>query len=163
MPTLYDLTGNYASLLELAEDGTIDPEVLQDTMDSIVDGLEDKAVGYVKVVKQIEADAAEAKAEAQRLSERATSYERNAKMMRQKLADSMAETNQTRFKTPLFTIYTRKTTSVITPDDPKQLPPDYLKAKTSYTPDKKAIKDALQDGKEVPNARLVEKVSLGVK
>ncbi|EPC67919.1 hypothetical protein Lpp126_18802 [Lacticaseibacillus paracasei subsp. paracasei Lpp126] len=56
MSTLYDLQGKYASLLELAEDGTTDPEVLADTMDSIVDAINDKAEGYAQVIRQIKAD-----------------------------------------------------------------------------------------------------------
>ncbi|UYI60235.1 siphovirus Gp157 family protein [Lacticaseibacillus paracasei] len=45
MSTLYDLQGKYASLLELAEDGTTDPEVLADTMDSI--GSRRRTCGWI--------------------------------------------------------------------------------------------------------------------
>ena len=75
MSTLYDLQGKYASLLELAEDGTTDPEVLADTMDSIVDAINDKAEGYAQVIRQIKADIEANKKERDRFEARIKAYQ----------------------------------------------------------------------------------------
>lgn len=161
MTTLYDLTDKLKSLQRLAEDGTVDPTLIADTMDSIEGDFEDKAVGYVKVYKSIEADVDEIDAEIKRLQERKASFKNNANTIKQRLVQAMVETGNERIKTPLFTIYTRRTVSVQAPEDPNQLPPEFIK--TTLNVNKIELKKALQAGREVPNARLTENVSLGVR
>ncbi|MFD1398683.1 siphovirus Gp157 family protein [Lacticaseibacillus suilingensis] len=161
MSTLYDLTDKLTSLQRLAEDDTVDPALIADTMDSIEGDFEDKAVGYVKVYKSIEADVDEINAEIKRLQERKASFKNNANTIKQRLVQAMVETGNERIKTPLFTIYTRRTVSVQAPEDPNKLPPEFIK--TTLSVNKADLKKALQSGREVPNARLVENVSLGVK
>ena len=65
MATLYELTGSYHKLLELSED--TDPTLFSDTMDSITDAIDDKAVGYAKVDKELAKDEKALKDEASRL------------------------------------------------------------------------------------------------
>lgn len=161
MTTLYDLTDKLTSLQRLAEDGTVDPALIADTMDSIEGGFEDKAVGYVKVYKSIDADVKEIEAEIKRLQERRSSFKNNANTIKQRLVQAMVETGNERIKTPLFTIYTRRTVSVEAPEDPNKLPPEFIK--TTLAVNKADLKKALQSGRDVPNARLVENVSLGVR
>ncbi|WP_125570483.1 siphovirus Gp157 family protein [Lacticaseibacillus songhuajiangensis] len=164
MATLYELTDKYQQLLNLTEDGIFDPEMLHDTMDSIDDAIEDKAIGYVQVVKQLEADAAIADAEAKRLQDRKASYLNNAKLLKKVLAGAMKETGNTKFKTPLFTIWVQSSTSVqIEADDPAKLPVDYVTVKTTYTPNKKALAADLKGGKDIKGAKLVYNDSLRVR
>ncbi|MCX2455657.1 siphovirus Gp157 family protein [Lacticaseibacillus nasuensis] len=161
MATLYDLKGNYEKVYQLAEDGTFDPETMRDTLDSLTDAIEDKAIGYVKVTKQMDFDIASIDAEIKRLSERKASYTKNRDFLKKTLAEAMQETGNERFKTPLFTIYTIHTKSVVVPEDPKKLPPEFIK--TRFAVDKAGVKKALKAGRDVPNARLVENTSLGVR
>ncbi|WP_270235261.1 siphovirus Gp157 family protein [Lacticaseibacillus suilingensis] len=161
MTTLYDLTDKLTSLQRLAEDGTVDPALIADTMDSIEGDFEDKAVGYVKVYKSIDADVKEIDAEIKRLQERKASFKNNASTIKQRLVQAMVETGNERIKTPLFSIYTIHTTSVEAPEDPNKLPPEFIK--TTLAVNKIDLKKALQSGRDVPNARLVENVSLGVR
>lgn len=164
MATMYELQGKYRELFDLAEDGTIDPALLHDTMDSITDAIEDKAVGYVHVIKEVEADAAKVDAEIKRLTERRNGYIRNAKTLKQVLIGAMNDTNAKKFKTPLYTIWIQQSTSVaIDADDPKKLPVDYVQMVTTYKADKKALAADLKAGKEVKGAKLVYNDSLRVR
>lgn len=70
MPPVYDLKSKYATLLAKAEDMEIDPIVLHDTLESIKDAIEDKAVGCVQVIKSLEADVDSIDQEIKRLQER---------------------------------------------------------------------------------------------
>ncbi|WP_155827888.1 hypothetical protein [Schleiferilactobacillus harbinensis] len=45
MATLYDLQGAYARVAALVADSESDPEAIKDTLASIKDGIEEKAVG----------------------------------------------------------------------------------------------------------------------
>ena len=72
MNTLYELTSEYLQLLEMAEDPDVDLQTIADTMEAIGGEIEDKADGYARVMKQIEANAAGIKAEIGRLTARKT-------------------------------------------------------------------------------------------
>jgi hypothetical protein len=88
----------------------------------------------------------------------------NAKLLKKVLAGAMKETGNTKFKTPLFTIWVQSSTSVqIEGDDPAKLPVDYVTVKTTYTPNKKALAADLKDGKDIKGAKLVYNDSLRVR
>jgi hypothetical protein len=153
MSTLYDLQGKYASLLELAEDGTTDPEVLADTMDSIVDAINDKAEGYAQVIRQIKADIEANKKERDRFEARIKSYQSNLGTISQRLVEAMNETNQRKIKTPLFTISVAKNGGkqpiYI---DQANLQADVFKVKRE--PDTDKIRERLEAGEKVLGAEL---------
>lgn len=161
MNILYDLTDKLTSLQRQAESGNADPQAIADTMEMVEGDFEDKAVGYVKVYKSIDADVKEIDAEIKRLQERRSSFNNNANTIKQRLVQAMVETGHEHIKTPLFTIYTRRTVSVQAPEDPNELPQEFIK--TTLSVNKIDLKKALQAGREVPNARLVENIGLGVR
>nr|DAZ24803.1 MAG TPA: resistance protein [Caudoviricetes sp.] len=153
MSTLYDLQGKYASLLELAEDGTTDPEVLADTMDSIVDAINDKAEGYAQVIRQIKADIEANKKERDRFEARIKSYQSNLGTISQRLVEAMNETNQRKIKTPLFTISVAKNGG----KQPLSIDQDNLQAdvfKVKREPDTDEIRKRLEAGEKVLGAEL---------
>ena len=161
MNILYDLTDKLTSLQRLAESGNADPQAIADTMEMVEGDFDDKAVGYVKVYKSIDADVKEIDAEIKRLQKRRSSFKNNANTIKQRLVQAMVETGHEHIKTPLFTIYTIHTQSVVAPEDPNQLPSEFIK--TAVTANNTKLKKALQSGRDVPNVRLVENVSLGVR
>lgn len=161
MNILYDMTDKLTSLQRLAESGNADPQAIADTMEMVEGDFDDKAVGYVKVYKSIDADVKEIDAEIKRLQKRRSSFKNNANTIKQRLVQAMVETGHEHIKTPLFTIYTIHTQSVVAPEDPNQLPSEFIK--TAVTANNTKLKKALQSGRDVPNVRLVENVSLGVR
>lgn len=161
MNILYDLTDKLTSLQRLAESGNADPQAIADTMEMVEGDFDDKAVGYVKVYKSIDADVKEIDVEIKRLQKRRSSFKNNANTIKQRLVQAMVETGHEHIKTPLFTIYTIHTQSVVAPEDPNQLPSEFIK--TAVTANNTKLKKALQSGRDVPNVRLVENVSLGVR
>ena len=66
--TLYELTGQYLELLDMAEDA--DPEVFADTLEGIDGEIEDKADNYAKVIRTLEGDVQSVKSEIDRLTEK---------------------------------------------------------------------------------------------
>lgn len=159
MATLYELTGSYHKLLELSED--TDPTLFADTMDSITDAIDDKAVGYAKVDKELAKDEKALKDEASRLSARAKSISNNRKILKQNLQEAMETTGKTKIKTNEFTIYIQKNNpSVRIPDESKI--PAYL-TKTVMALDKTRIKQLLKEGKDVPGAELTRSESLRIR
>ena len=159
MATLYELTGSYHKLLELSED--TDPTLFNDTLDSITDAIEDKAVGYTKVDKELAKDEQALRDEAQRLRERATSIGNNRKILKQNLQEAMEETDKKKIKTPEFTIYIQNNPQSLKLIDESKIPA-YL-TKTDIVPDKTRIKQLLKEGKDVPGAELSTSSSLRIR
>lgn len=150
MATLYELTGSYHKLLELSED--TDPTLFADTMDSITDAIDDKAVGYAKVDKELAKDEKALKDEASRLSARARSINNNRKILKQNLQEAMETTGKTKIKTNEFTIYIQKNNPSVNIVDEHDIPAYLFETKTVLN--KKEVSRLLKEGKDVPGAKL---------
>ena len=55
MSNLYELTNNYETLLNMLYDEDADEEMILDTLESIEGEIEDKADGYAKIIRELEA------------------------------------------------------------------------------------------------------------
>lgn len=159
MATLYELTGKYSQLLNLSED--TDPTLFSDTMDSITDAIEDKAVGYAKVDRELAKDEKGLRDEAKRLSARASAIANNRKILKANLQDAMETTGQEKIKTQEFTIYIQANPQSVKLSDESQLPA-YL-TKVTRVPDKTEIGKLLKEGKDVPGAELTSSSSLRIR
>lgn len=163
--TLYELTDEYRTLLELAEDPEVDPETLADTFEALGGEIEYKADGYARVMKQLEADAAALKAEEKRLCVRRTVCENNIKRMKQALQSAMEATGKTKFKTELFSFGIQKNPArlVIDREDTNHAPAEYIVIQAP-TWNKEALKAALKAGKDVDGiAHLEQTESLRIR
>ena len=74
--TLYELTGDFLSLMNMLYDEDVDEESLLDACEHIEGQIEDKADGYAKIIKSMENNVAGIKAEEKRLSPRSWSESR---------------------------------------------------------------------------------------
>jgi predicted nuclease with TOPRIM domain len=159
MATLYELTGQFRELLELVEQGEVDPKMLADTLEGLEGEIEIKADGYAKVIRELEGQASMLKGEIDRLSDRKSSIENNIKAMKESLEMAMRSTGKVKFKTDLFSFNIQKNPArlVITGEVPK----DYLIPQEPKV-DNKTIKDLLKE-KELPFAHLEQSESLRIR
>ena len=162
MATIYELTDDYRRLLELLEDPDMDPEVLRDTMEGLDGEFELKAEGYAKVMTEASAMAAGAKAEGERLINRAKSLEENVKRMRATLQGAMELTGKTKFKTDLFSFYIQKSPPALKIDNPAAIPSKFLIPQEPKV-DSGAIKEALKDGNTFDWCHLEQGQSLRIR
>ena len=148
--TLYDLTNDYMELLQMAEDPDIDEQAFMDTLEGIDGALEDKADGYAKVIRNLEADAAACDAESKRLRNKKQTIENNIKRMKSVLQFAMQMTGKTKFKTALFTFGIRKNPASVVIDaaNVRDFPEQYI-IESEPILDKKALKDALKAGEDM--------------
>lgn len=145
--TLYELSQEYLNLLTLAEDPDVDPEILADTMEGIDGEIEDKADGYARIIRQMEADAAALKAEADRITNRRRTIENNIRTMKNRLEDAMIATGKVKFKTELFSFGIQKNPARVVIDDPTKIPAGFLIPQEPKI-DTAAIKNSLKDADE---------------
>lgn len=102
MSTLYDLSGEYLTLLDMLEDPEADPELIRDTMDAVGGEFEAKAENYAKVLRQMKADADGITSEIQRLMSRLKANESGQDRLKDILYQNMKITGKRKFKTELF-------------------------------------------------------------
>ena len=102
MPTMYELTADYKTVLEMIYDTEIDPQIIADTLESITAEIEVKAENTAIIINELTAEAAKIKAEEQRLNARRKVYEKRVENLKQGLFDAMKLTGKTKFKTDLF-------------------------------------------------------------
>lgn len=163
--TLYDLTEELMELLQLAEDPDTDPEALQGSMESVSGLFEDKADGYAKVIRQLNAEADMVDAEIERLKAKKNSLKNNADRIKKALQAAMIATDKRKFKTPFFTFSIRRNAEsvVLDTDDLSKIPTQYLKYKEPIV-DKTAIKKAINSGADFAGiAHLESSESLMIK
>lgn len=129
MPSMYELTADYKTVLDMAFDTEIDPQAIADTLESIAAEIEVKAENTVIIMKELEAEAAKLKAEEQRLNARRKVYENRVANLKQGLFDAMKTTGKEKFKTTLFSFSIAKNGGkipVIVDVDTADLPDDLV-------------------------------------
>lgn len=146
MATLYELTGKYQQLLQIADD--VDPQVFKDTLDSITDVIDVKAINYAKVDRQLGADITEFKNEINRMTQRLNSMINNRKRLRENLLYNMQVVGKAKIKDKLFTINVQKNKKSLDYDT-NRIPKELLIKKETYTPNKDKIKQMLDEGQDV--------------
>jgi hypothetical protein len=162
MTKLYEMVGNYRSLLEVAD--SEDGEAFLAVLDTLSDAIETKVEGCAKVVKSLMADMAVIKAEEDRLAGRRKSVEGNIARLKTYMRENMEGAEKQKIKTPLFTIYIIAGKPKVEIDDETRLSNEYRAEPKPPPPDRKAILVALQAGKEVPGAKLITgDPSLGIR
>ena len=159
MESLYELTGDYKRLEELEEE--LDPEVFQDTLDSIEDAIENKAQGYAAVIKQFKADVKMLRDEEKRLAERRQSIETKIGIMQTNLYDAMKQTGVDKIKSPRFTIWIQKSPVSVNVTNEKLIPTGFFVPQPAKL-DKKQLAEELKHG-DVAGAELVQSEGVRIK
>lgn len=105
---LYELTEEFLQVLNMLEDEDIDEQMIQDTLESIESEIEDKADGYAKIIKTLEADVDGIQKENDRLTARKKTYENRIKWLKENLEICMRATGKKKFTTDLFSFNIQK-------------------------------------------------------
>ena len=143
--TLYEITGELLELQNMIEEGA-DPDVVNDTIESVEFDLEQKAEGYVMVIRNLEAQAKAIKDEEKRLREKRLSAENGIERLKKRLFDSMNATGKKKLNAGVFTLSVQKNGGalpVIIDEDVMNMPQEMLKI--DIKPDTKRIAELLQD------------------
>lgn len=156
---LYELSTNYLQIQEMIMEGA---EGLEDTLESLNDAIEEKAVGYAKIIKNIEGQVLAIKEEEKRLAERRRSLESNIKRLKENLELSMLDTGKKKIKTNLFTFNIQKNPPSVKILDEEAIPSDYL-VKQKPKIDKKAIINDMKNGVEVEGVEIKQGESLRIR
>jgi len=157
MATLYELTGIYQQIYDM----DMDDETKQDTLESIdwTEDFENKVEGYVKVIKNLDADIEVRKNEIDRVKKLNDADKSKKERMKIDLATSMELTGHEKVDTTLFKVSFRKSEAVEVDD---LLLPEAYKVAT-WKADKERLKEDLKNGLEISGAELVKRKNLNIR
>jgi len=153
---LFEIVGQLKQFDAIAESEDIPADVLRDTLESLEGSFEVKAVNVAKFILELDSRA-EAIAEAAKLqAERAKRIQKRADSVRAYLLFSMQALDKRRLETPDLVIARRANPVAVQVTDEKSVPVNFWYQPPAPPPqlDKKAIKEALQSGAEVPGVYL---------
>ena len=157
---LYELGNQYRMLMAAAEE--FEEGVFEDTLESLEDAIEEKAINIAKMLKIWEGDIKSIKAEKERLATRQKNLEEKSKRVKQYLQDNLEQLEIYKIKTPLFNFNIQNNPPKAHIIDETAIPkhffkqPDPILSKTELTA-------ALKAGEKVQGAELIQEKSLRIK
>lgn len=160
MSSLYELTGQYVALMDMAEDA--DPDVLRDTLEGIEGEIEDKADNYAKVIRSLEGQVDALDEEIARLSGKKKALNNSIQSIKNNLERSMLTTGKTKFKTLLFSFNIQKNPASVSIKDKSKIPEQFWKQKDPEV-DRVALKTYLKEHGATEYAELVQSESLRIR
>jgi hypothetical protein len=159
---LYEIPMEFAEIdMALVESGgELTPE-LEKKFDEFLRLGKDKIEGAAMVVRGFELEAEACQQEAKRLNERAASLDKNSERLKKLILVALDAAFAGKVKTPLFTIWGQ--TSAVTTNfdltpgaDLATFPETLVRIKREL--DKKALKEAVEDGGPIPDEIIVTTV-----
>ena len=165
--TLYEINSQINNLMDIIfdsvdeETGEVDPELMAQlsTLNLERDQKIDNIGAYIK---NLDAEAKAIKDEMDALKKRLDQKKKRIESLKEYVAQDLLAHGETKKERPRVVFSFRKSKAVEITDE-TLLPKNFLTIKTEVKPDKVEIKHAIDAGKEVPGAELVERQSLQIK
>ena len=160
MSSLYELTGEMLSLMEMVSDPDVDEQTLADTMESLHYEIEEKADGYAKIIQPLKAQVEGLKGEIERLQNRKRTIENNIDRLKLNLEGSMRAIGKLKFKTDLFSFGIQK--NPMTVEITGNVPKKFLIEQEPKV-DKKALIDFVKANGDTSYAKKVQTEGLRIR
>ena len=154
---LYEITA-----LQQAAEQEKDEDIKQDLQEVIAIELEKKSNNIIYALKNLESNNVAIDAEIERLNAIKEKNVKNVDSIKNHILNFMKNNNIDKVQTDLATFSLRKSKSTQI-DNIEQIPSEFITVKQTFQPDKTAIKKAIEEGKKVAGASIIENVSLQIK
>ena len=154
---LYEITA-----LQQAVEQEEDAEIKQDLQEVIAMELEKKSNNIIYAIKNLESNNVAIDAEIERLNAIKERNVKNVDSIKNHILNFMKNNKIDKIQTDLATFGTRKSKSAQI-DNIEQIPSEFITVKQTFQPDKTAIKKAIEEGREVAGATIIENISLQIK
>ena len=158
---LYKLTQEASYLASLLEEGELTAE-LEQALVINQNELQEKAINYVKVIKNLEADSDAIDSEIKRLKAMKEAKDGAIDRMKEAVRNAMLVSGVDKIESSLFKLSLRRSESVEVVNI-DQLPEMLTTVKKTVSADKVKIKEAIKSGLTVQGAVIVENFSLQIK
>lgn len=152
---LYEIDERLRALLN-TETGEISEDFTQEEFEALQMAKEEKITNIAYLIRNEEADIEVLDKTVADLLDRLEKKSSKVKKLKA-LAAYYLEDGQT-IKTPYFSVY-RKVSQATEIEDKNLIPKEFMKPTTTYSPNKTAIKEAIEKGETVPGAKIVTNYS----
>ena len=157
--TIYEIDQQLTALVDEETGEIMDYEAFE----ALSMDRDKKIEGMINWYKDLSADAMKIREESRKLRDRQASLEKKAAKLMEYIQKALAGNT---FQTPTCEVKYRKSKAVETDDSFINWAIEHDDSLLKYEmpkPDKTAIKEALQNGAEIPGAVLVEKINMQIK
>lgn len=161
MANLFNLNQDYKELLDLMEQG-IEPEVLKDTMESIEASIDVKVDNTIGLIRSVEGDIETVDKEIKRLQTVKKQKQTFIRTLKTLLQDMLEYRDLKNYRTSTNYIYKRRNAPSVHITNETLIDKSYFIEQAPKL-DKKALKEDIQNGADVPGAELHESESLVIK
>ena len=161
MSNIYQINDKFLSVLNMADED-VDPQVIQDTLDSIELELNEKVDNIVGLKRSVDSDVDAIDKELKRLQELKKSKVKFSDRLKGYLSDMLEQRQLDNYRTSKNYIYKRKNGASKDVVDESKIPKEYWVSQAPKL-NSKMLTDDLKAGKEIPGAQLKQTVSLVVK
>ena len=163
--SLYQLSSTYLEALDDLTDPEMDLpiEAVTDTLEGLSGEMEEKAINVAKFMRNIEATATAIKSAEEEMAKRRKALENRIKWMKSYLKDSMEHTGITKIECPYFKLSIQKNPAAVNIINEDTIPDKFKEQVISWKVDKTAIKKAIQSGKTIPGAKLLNGTRLAIR
>lgn len=165
MTALYELAHDYRNAADKLADLDLDPQTIEDTLESLSGDLEVKATNTAMLIRNLEASAAAiGDAEAQ-MAARRKALENRAKRIKDYVLANMMVAGIQKIECPYFKLAVRDNPAAVEVYEPGLIPANFMRQPDPPPPavDKTAIKEALKAGHDVPGCKLTVGKRLEIK
>lgn len=158
MNTLYELSSDYAELLDMATDPDTDPQAITDTLEGVALQIMSKVDDYAAVYAELDNREEAITKEIKRLTEAKKACSTAKDKMKEYAKTALTKAGAKEFTSDIHKIkLCKKGGSLPLEIDEMNVPEDYLHTEIVKTPDKEKIKKELDLGIELPFARYGER------
>ncbi len=165
---LYELTHEYKQVQQLCDSADLsDPAVLEAVSNALADVQDDlnkKAQAVAHIIKNKGGDIAVIDAEIERLQAMKKSRLASQQWLEDYLLRNMQTCEIKEISCPLFTIKLKDNPPSVVVDDESLIPHEYMRVPVPKpSPDKTAIKKAIQEGADIPGCHVEQKQRIEIK
>lgn len=165
MTALYELAHDYRNAADKLADLDLDPQTIEDTLESLSGDLEVKATNTAMLIRNIEASAAAIKAAEEQMAARRKALENRAARIKDYVLANMMVAGIQKIECPYFKLAVRDNPAAVEVYEPGLIPANFMRQPDPPPPavDKTAIKEALKAGQDVPGCKLTVGKRLEIK
>lgn len=164
MAALFELAAEFRALTDRLNESELDAQTIADTLDGASCDFEDKITSIAKFKKNIEAEADSIKAARIPMEEREKALRKKAEGLADYMKANMEKAGVLKVPSPWFVVSVAQNPASVIVDDESLIPDDYMREiPASYSPDKKLIKSAMDEGYVVPGCHLERATSIRIK
>ena len=163
--SLYQISSIYLEAMDILTDPEMElpAEAITDTLEGLGGEMEEKAINVAKFMRNIEATANAIKEAETAMAKRRKALENRASWMKDYLKGSMEHTGITKIECPYFKLSIQKNPAAVNIINEDTIPDKFKEQVITWKVDKTAIKKAIQSGKTIPGAKLLNGTRLAIR